>query len=128
VGHIEGATWSIRPRFQQLSLNADNPVILITTDDGVAALAAQRLNELGITAVQQLSGDEATWRDAGLQIVATPHEPSDADGIELVYHWQHRNNPNGGDPVAAHAYLDWEIGLVDQLDEQERGSFRLAAL
>jgi rhodanese-related sulfurtransferase len=128
AGHIEGATWSIRPRLQQLGLNAENLVILITTDDGVAALAAQRLSELGITAVQQLSGDEASWQDAGLQIVATPEVPSDADGIELVYHWQHRNNPNGGDPAAAHAYLDWEVGLVDQLDEQERGSFRLAAL
>lgn len=128
AGHIEGATWSIRPRFEGLGLTAEKPVVLITSDDGIAALAAQRLGELGITNVQQLSGDEATWREAGLKIVATPNEPSDADGIELVYHWQHRNNPNGGDPAAAHAYLDWEIGLVDQLDQQERDSFRLAPL
>jgi rhodanese-related sulfurtransferase len=128
AGHVEGATWSIRPRFQQLGLSAEKSVVLITPDDGVAALAAQRLSGLGITSVQQLSGNEATWRDAGLQIVATPDEPSDADSIELVYHWQHRNNPNGGNAAAARAYIDWEIGLVDQLDEQERGSFRLAAL
>ena len=128
AGHIEGATWSIRPRFERLGLTAEKPVVLITSDDGIAGLAVQRLGELGITNVQQLSGDEATWREAGLKIVATPNEPSDADGIELVYHWQHRNNPNGGDPAAAHAYLDWEIGLVDQLDQQERDSFRLAPL
>ena len=128
AGHIEGATWSIRPRFEGLGLSAEKPVVLITSDDGVAALAVQRLDELGITNVQQLSGNETAWREAGLKIVATPNEPSDADGIELVYHWQHRNNPNGGDPAAAHAYLDWEIGLVDQLDQQERDSFRLAPL
>ena len=54
--------------------------------------------------------------------------PAEDETINIVYHWQHRNNPNGGTTEAAHAYLDWEIGLVDQLDDQERASFRLAPL
>ena len=128
AGHIDGATWSIRTRLNRLDLASDALVIVITDDDVVASLAAQRLTELGKTDVRQLSGDESAWRNAGLQIVEVHDEAPEDDSMELVYHWQHRNNPNGGEPAAAHAYLDWEIGLVDQLDAQERGSFRLVPL
>lgn len=126
AGHVEGARWSIRPRLEQLGLNASDTVVLIADGHDTAALAAHRLGELGIAKVHQLSSDESAWKAAGLTVTATPDEPADAESINLVYHWQHRNNPNGGDPAAAHAYLDWEIGLVDQLDAQERASFRLA--
>ena len=128
AGHIDGATWSIRTRLNRLDLASDAHVIVITDDDVVASLAAQRLTELGTTDVRQLSGDESAWRNAGLQIVEVHDEAPEDDNMELVYHWQHRNNPNGGVPAAAHAYLDWEIGLVDQLDAQERDSFRLVPL
>ena len=101
---------------------------MVETEAKVASLAAQRLTELGKTDVRQLSVDKGAWRNAGLQIVAVQDESAEDDSMELVYHWQHRNNPNGGDPAAAHAYLDWEIGLVDQLDAQERETFRLVPL
>lgn len=123
--HIVGAEWSIRPRLERLALAVDKPVVFITNDNTVASLAAQRLGELGVGDVFRLSDDETAWRSVGLKLVETLEDEAD-DSIELVYHWQHRNNPNGGDPAAAHAYLDWEIGLVDQLDDQERGSFRLS--
>ena len=67
-------------------------------------------------------------QEAGLKVVPVTTAPAEDATINIVYHWQHRNNPNGGTAEAAHAYLDWEIGLVDQLDEQERASFRLAPL
>jgi len=127
ASHIDCAEWSIRSRLERLGLAIDRPVILVTNDFTIVSLAAQRLEELGIVDVRWLSGDETAWRAVGLQIVAAPDDEI-KDSIELVYHWQHRNNPNGGDPAAAHAYLEWEIGLVDQLDDQERGSFRLSPL
>ena len=125
--HIAGAEWSIRPRLERLALHKDKPVVLVTADEMVAALAAQRLFELGVTDIRWLRGDKAGWRAAGLDLVTASEDEND-DSMELVYHWQHRNNPNGGDPAAAHRYLDWEIALVDQLDDQERGSFRLVPL
>ena len=127
-GHIDGAAWSIRPRFEHLGLSADKPVVLIAPDDGTAALAAQRCGELGCSDIRQLSGDAAAWSAAGLKVVPVTTAPAEDETINIVYHWQHRNNPNGGTAEAAHAYLDWEIGLVDQLDDQERASFRLAPL
>ncbi len=128
AGHIDGAVWSIRPLLDELDLNNDKPVVLITTDDNAAALTAQRFGELGFSDIRQLSGDKASWVAAGLKVVAVTTDPSEDETINIVYHWQHRNNPNGGTLEAAHAYLDWEIGLVDQLDKQERDSFRLSSL
>lgn len=128
AGHIDGAVWSIRSRLDRLDLGSGRTVVLITNDDTAASLAKQRLGELGADDVRQLSGNDSAWRDGGLDLAATRDVPAEDDSIELVYHWQHRNNPNGGDPAAAHAYLDWEIGLVDQLDAQERDSFRLVPL
>ena len=68
-GHIEGAAWSIRPRFEHLGLSANKPVVLIAPDDGTAALAAQRCGELGCSDIRQLSGDAAAWSAAGLKVV-----------------------------------------------------------
>ena len=53
-------------------------------------------------------------------------EAPEDDSMELVYHWLGtiRTQATRQQP----AYLDWEIGLVDQLDAQERNSFRLVPL
>jgi rhodanese-related sulfurtransferase len=124
AGHIEGARWSIRPRLDRLGLNSDQSVVLVAGDDVIAGLAAQRLGELGITDAQQLTSNEEAWRDAGLNVVATPNDPPDAECIDFLFHTYQRND---GQAAAARAYIAWELGLVDQLDEQERNSFRLAA-
>jgi len=123
-GHIKGAVWTIRPLFETLALTREATVVLITADDEVAALAAQRLTELGVENVQRLVGDEAAWRAMGLEITATLDDPPDSEIENLLYYVHQRNVPNNSE-AAAQAYLDWEIGLVDQLDAQERASFRL---
>ncbi len=38
----------------------------------------------------------------------------------------HTHGRHDGSAAAARAYLVWEIGLVGQLDAQERGAFRIA--
>lgn len=125
AGHIDGARWSMRPSLGKLNLASVATVILVADDDVVAALAAQRLGELEVANVQRLSGDETAWKKAGFAITATPAEPADSESVDLLFHVHQRNNPNGSE-AAAKAYLAWEIGLVDQLDQQERSYFRLA--
>ena len=124
AGHVEGAIWSMRPKLEKSAVSSVSKVILIADDDVVAALAAQRLGELGIANVRRLTGDETSWKSAGFKIVATPTEPADSESIDLLLHIHQRNNPNDSES-AARAYLGWEVGLVDQLDQQERESFRL---
>ena len=53
---------------------------------------------------------------------ATPASPPDAECVDFIFHTLGRNE---GNLDAARAYLAWEVGLVDQLDADERATFRL---
>ena len=122
--HIDGATWSMRSKLGNIDFSSASKVIVVADDDVVAALAAQRLRVLGIAQVQRLGGRSEDWKKAGFATIATPNEPADSESVDLLFHVHQRNNPNDSE-AGAKAYLAWEIGLVDQLDSQERAAFRL---
>jgi rhodanese-related sulfurtransferase len=121
-GHIAQAQWSIRPRVAALATRAVTTV-LAADEPGIAALAAHDLREAGCSDIRLLTGGLAEWRAAGLRIVATPDQPADADCIDFLFFVHSRHE---GDAEAARQYLAWETGLLDQLDAQERGTFRVA--
>jgi rhodanese-related sulfurtransferase len=120
--HVDGAVWSIRPRIAGAVTDPAVPVTLITDEPGTAALAALDLEDAGVRDVRLLAGGHEAARSAGLPVAATPDTPSDADRIDFLFftHGRHEGNAD-----AARQYLAWEIALVDQLDAQERASFRL---
>ena len=120
-GHIDGALWSIRPRIAA-AVQGDVPVLLIADDPGVAALAATELREAGVDVPGCLSGDATQWKAAGFEIIETPDVPADDACIDYLFLTPERNQGNLDD---ARAYLAWEVGLIDQLDEQERGVFAI---
>ncbi len=119
--HIEGARWSIRPRLDRLGLDPARPVVLIG-DDTVVALAARDLSDAGCTDVTRLEGTVEDWRAAGHSLTATEGDPPDGECIDFLFFTAARHL---GSEAASRQYLEWEIGLVDQLDEQERASFRI---
>jgi len=86
-------------------------------------VAPRDLGEAGCNDLRLLAGGYAAWRDAGLPVVATPHDPADADCIDFLFFTHDRHDGNAD---AAREYLAWETGLLDQLDAQERGSFHVA--
>jgi rhodanese-related sulfurtransferase len=120
--HIDGAVWSIRPRIAGAVGDPAWPVVLVADQPGAAALAALDLAEAGVREVRLLAGGHEAAQAAGLPVVATPDSPSDGECIDFVFftHGRHEGNAE-----AARQYLAWEIGLVDQLDTQERGAFRI---
>jgi rhodanese-related sulfurtransferase len=122
--HIDGATWSIRPRIAAAVLDAvsvpGHTVVLIADEPGVAALAALDLAEAGPSGIRLLAGGHAAGCAAGLPMVATP--PGDADCIDFLFFTHDRHD---GNATAARQYLAWELGLIDQLDAQERGVFSI---
>jgi len=121
AGHIDGAAWSIRPRLAEACKGGTKPVVLVAGSNAVAALAARELTDHGVDVAGMLNDDADAWRAAGLDVVATPDDPSDADCIDYLFFTHERRNL----AAAARQYLAWEIGLVDQLDEQERSAFRI---
>lgn len=121
-GHVPGALWSIRPRLRGMVVDQARPVVLIADNESIMRLAAGDLREAGVSDVRVLSGGMAAWLAAGKPVEASPTNPPDSERIDFIFHTLGRNE---GNLDAARAYLKWEIDLTDQLDAQERGSFRL---
>ena len=122
AGHIPRARWSIRPLIAKAVADTSKTIALVADERGVGALAALDLTEAGCRDVRLLEGGHDAWRTAGLPVVATPDDPPDADCIDFLFftHGRHEGNAE-----AARQYLAWEIGLIGQLDAQERGVFRI---
>jgi rhodanese-related sulfurtransferase len=121
-GHITGAVWSIRPRIAEAAADRKETIVLVADEANIAQLAARDLAEAGFGDVRLLEGGYEAWRTAGLPTEATPGRPADADCIDFLFFTAARHD---GDETAARAYLTWEIGLIGQLDAQERGAFRI---
>jgi len=122
-GHIPQAEWSIRPRIAAAVAGWTKTVLLVADDAGMAALAALDLAEACITDIRLLDGGHEGWRAASLPVAATPDSPADGDCLDFLFFTHARHD---GDADAARQYLAWEIGLIDQLDEQERAAFSIS--
>lgn len=120
AGHLRGAAWAIRPRLDRVP-PPEGALVLIAAEAGVAELAARDLAERGITATHLHTGTPAAWRAAGLAVEATPEMPADADSIDFLFFVHDRHS---GNKAAARQYLAWELGLLDQLDAEERGAWK----
>ncbi len=118
-GHIDGARWVTRARLDRLGLETQTPVLVTGRSAELAETVGRDLRGMGITDLRVQAGDPATWRAAGHRVVSTPDEPSETDCIDYLFFVHDRHD---GNMDAARRYLEWEVGLVDQLDEQERGA------
>ncbi len=118
--HIPGARWSIRPRLEQ-DLAGEARQIAVVADE--PALAAWALADCRTAQPPLLlEGGLAAWQAAGRPVVATPDLPADADCIDHLFFVHDRHD---GNKEAARRYLEWETGLVAQLDADELNAFRL---
>ena len=119
--HVEGAVWGIRPTIA-LFAAAGKPIALVADDARVAQLAAIDLHEAGVSDVRLVRGDLPACAAAGLALIATPDAPADSERIDFLFFVHDRHE---GNKAAARGYLEWETGLLAQLEAQERASFRL---
>lgn len=116
AGHIAGARWSIRPLLQRG--DGSRASVFITPEPALAAAAARDVG--GVCHV--LTEGQAQWERAGLPVVASPDAPSDAERIDYLFFVHDRHS---GNKAAARAYLEWETGLLAQIDADERALFCL---
>ena len=119
--HVPGSRWSIRSRLVKDAGDAKR-VVLITRDTDVAQAAAIDLKEAGITDVKLLEGGLATWTNAGYPLEASPGTPPDAECIDYLFFVHDRHL---GNREAMKQYLAWETGLIKQLDDQDKASFKV---
>ncbi len=119
--HVPGSRWSIRSRIVKDAANAKN-VVLITRDTDVAQAAAIDLAVAGVTHIKLLEGGLAAWTNAGHALEASPQTPPDTECIDYLFFVHDRHL---GNREAMKQYLAWETGLIAQLDEQDKGAFRV---
>ena len=119
AAHLDGARWSTRARLPQLAPGTE---VMLAGDAETVALASLDLKDAGVAAIRRVEGGERDWRAAGLDLVATPLDPSDAEAVDYLFFVHDRHD---GNLESARRYLAWETGLLSQLDADERGEYRL---
>ena len=120
--HIPGSRWSTRVRLAADARDKGHSVVLVSEAADVARLAAVDLFEAGVTDVKLLDGGLSAWTRAGYATVSSPADPPDAECIDHLFFVHDRH---AGNREAMRQYLAWETGLITQLDEQEKASFRI---
>ncbi|VVD87994.1 sulfurtransferase [Pandoraea capi] len=121
--HVPGALWAIRPHLPTLPATGD--VVVIGDERGVAELFVadwRREHAQDARTFSWLAGGFKAWTAAGQPVQTTPDSPPDAQCIDYLFFVHDRHD---GNKAAARQYLAWETGLLAQLDEQERGAFRI---
>lgn len=111
--HIEGAIWSIRPKIDTVAIRGD--IIVIGSELLTATYALKDLGGVGAISLTE----PEDWEKAGISQLSTPDDPPDDDRIDFLFHTHERHC---GNMEHAREYLRWETGLLDQMDDQEKGS------
>jgi rhodanese-related sulfurtransferase len=122
AGHIPGSRFAIRSRLADslASIGGNGPLVLTSADGALAAFAAAEIAGRTERSVRVLAGGTAAWRAAALPLateVAVPVHPFE-DLWLTPYHAKDRL-------AAFREYLDWEIGLVAQLERDGTSRFRV---
>lgn len=121
--HLPGASWSSRPDLGTAEVAARIPgtgaVVLTSGEGALAAFAAPELSAVSDRPVSVLAGGTATWAAAGRPLEngqGTPFSP-----VEDTYRRPYEGTDV--DPAAMEAYLQWEYGLVAQLERDGTHGF-----
>ncbi|PCF95686.1 cystathionine beta-lyase [Vreelandella nigrificans] len=122
-GHIAGALWSTRPLVPDTIAGETRPIVLISHERSVASLTALEFTAHQIQSMQWMSDDIKEWREAGLPLTRLSDALTDEQRIDFLFFAHDRH---AGNKAAARQYLDWEVGLLDQLDPLDLNRFRSA--
>ena len=114
-GHIPGALWGIRTRLATLAprLAQASHVVATSPDGRLAALALDELRGLTRADVAALDGGTELWRAHGRPLVKDRTSPPDDEAAIDCYLRPYDRNT--GVEEAMHAYLSWEIDLVNEI-------------
>nr|WP_306267077.1 rhodanese-like domain-containing protein [Pararhizobium sp. IMCC3301] len=117
-GHIKGSKWVTRARINFEDLGSpEDWVITGSCRILIGGIVADVEAATGKTFKGVVKGTQETWAKAGLEVVATPDEPSEEECIDYLFFVHDRHD---GNLEAARRYLEWELGLLAQMDQQEK--------
>jgi len=117
-GHVPGARFAKASELGRVlaAVPGADPILLVSVDGALAGFAAARLID---PRIRVLAGGTAAWQDAGHLL-----ERGLDDALSTtddVYKRPYEGTDNATE--AMQAYLDWEYGLVDQLERDGTHGF-----
>jgi|TARA_B110000240_G_scaffold181794_1_gene214011 rhodanese-related sulfurtransferase len=118
AGHIKNAKWITRARIDFDTIeDIESWVLTGRCSTLMAGILKDIEAATGKSPQGIVVGTPEIWRSVGLAVVETPNEPTTQECIDYLFfvHDRHDGNLN-----AARRYLEWELGLLEQLDDQER--------
>ena len=128
-GHVRGARFAAPDRLPALLAEPAARRVVIVSDDGVLAqsvaaeLRWQLRRDANAPAVYALAGGTRAWQAQGLPLATGPAGVLTGDDDQDIspYHLDDIGARNAG----FQAYLDWELGLVEQLERAGAQDIRL---
>ena len=122
--HIPGAIWAIRSRTSHIRshLSHKSLVVLTSEDGSLAHLAFAEVAALIHAEVRVLSGGTNAWITEGQPVESSPGIPADDDCVDVYLRAYDRNTDV---EAKMQEYIDWEIGLIDQIANDPDVRFRL---
>ena len=123
-GHIEDALHGVRGHLEAV-INAapEHSLLVLTSEDGrLAQYAAAEACQMTSAPVLVLAGGNQAWQAAGFELVAGEEglEDNPVDAFLRPYDREQSVEE------AMHAYLDWEVELINQIDRDGSLKFHIA--
>ena len=112
--HLPNALWAIRPRLQEIIRGAQKSILIISDDPALTYGALLELKGLDLNIQVYELPDSGFPKE--LKTVSTAVIPPDSDCIDFLFFVHDRHD---GNKDAARRYLEWETGLIAQLDQDE---------
>ena len=117
-GHASGSIWITRSQVKNLDCRSNDAIIVTGQEKSLILGVVREFLELGFTDLRWFQGSRQIWSLAGFEVEQTSDYPTDQECIDFLFFVHDRHD---GNMDAARRYLEWETGLLAQLDVQERG-------
>lgn len=122
AGHIKGSLWVTRARINLSEIKDPSNILLTGKCPILISGIANEIHTLtGEKPADILLGSNDIWQNTDLDVVETPYIPSQDVCIDHLFFVHDRHD---GNLDAARRYLEWELGLLAQLDDQERSALK----
>jgi hypothetical protein len=93
---------------------SDRPIVIISDDAALTYGVLLDFSERGLR--PQIYELKSSHFPQELETISTEHIPADSECIDFLFFVHDRHD---GNKEAARRYLEWETGLIAQLDEDE---------
>ena len=119
--HLPNSLWAIRPRLQELIRGAQENIVIISDEPALTYGALLELEGLDLhIKVYELEDSEFSEE---FETISTENMPPDKECLDFLFFVHDRHD---GNKEAAHQYLEWETGLIGQLDQDELNLFSIS--